>query len=144
MPMREMYVKLNDETIRLVRESVALLPAGDLRPVQAFYERLFELAPELRPMFKSSLDMQVRKLADTLGWITANLDAPGTLMTTLQQLGVRHAGYGVLDSHYAPVGSALIHMFHVTLGDRFTPAMEDAWLEIYAVITRDMVRATKR
>lgn len=144
LPMREMNVRLKDETIRLVRESVALLPAGDLEPVRVFYDRLFELAPDLRSMFKSDLDMQVKKLADTLAWITANLDAPGTLMTTLRQLGVRHAGYGVADSHYAPVGSALIHMFHVTLGDRFTPAMEEAWLEVYAVISRDMERGARQ
>jgi len=137
-------VRLKDESIRLVRDSIALLPAGDLQPVRAFYERLFDLAPDLRPMFKADIDVQARKLSDTLAWITANLDAPGTLMTTLQQLGVRHAGYGVVDSHYAPVGAALIHMFHVTLGDRFTPAMEAAWLEIYAVISRDMVRAARR
>lgn len=103
--------------------------------------RLFELAPDLRPMFMSSFDTQVRKLADTLAWITANLDAPGTLMTTLQQHGIRHAGYGVIDAHYAPVGSALIHMFEVTLGHRFTPAMKQAWLETYAIISRDMARS---
>ena len=28
--------------------------------------------------------------------------------------------------------------------DRFTPAMEEAWLEIYALMSRDMVRAGKR
>lgn len=136
-------MRLKDETIRLVRDSVALLPAGDLGHVRVFYERLFELAPGLRSMFKSDLDMQVRKLADTLAWISANLDAPGTLMTTLQQLGVRHAGYGVIEAHYAPVGSALIHMFEVTLGDRFTSAMKQAWLETYAIISRDMERGAR-
>jgi hemoglobin-like flavoprotein len=142
--MRSNEVRLTDETIRLVRDSVALLPAGDLTHVHAFYERLFELAPEVRPMFKSSLDMQVRKLADTLAWIVANLDDPGTMMTTLQQLGARHNEYGVAADHYAPVGSALIRMFQVTLGDRFTPEMEDAWLETYAVISGDMERGARQ
>ena len=136
-------MRLSDETIRLVRASAALLPADDPAPVHAFYERLFELAPELRPMFKSSLDMQVRKLADMLAWIVANLDDPGTMMTTLRQLGVRHREYGVVLDHYAPVGSALIRMFQATLGDRFTPEMEDAWLETYAVISGDMERGAR-
>ena len=137
-------MRLSDETIRLVRASAALLPADDLTHVHAFYARLFELAPEVRPMFKSSFDIQVRKLADTLAWIVANLDDPGTMMTTLQQLGVRHKEYGVVVDHYAPVGSALIRMFQVTLGNRFTPEMEDAWLEAYAVISGDMERGARQ
>jgi hemoglobin-like flavoprotein len=142
--MRRNELRLSEETIRLVRESAALLPANDPAPVHAFYDRLFELAPDVRPMFKASLDQQVRKLADMLGWIIVNLDDPGTMMTTLQQLGVRHKEYGVVVDHYAPVGLALIHMFQVTLGERFTPAMEEAWLEIYAVISRDMERGARQ
>lgn len=137
-------MRLSDETIRLVRASAALLPADDPAPVHAFYERLFELAPDVRPMFKSTLDLQVRKLADMLSWIIANLDDPGTMMTTLQQLGVRHNEYGVVQDHYAPVGSALIHMFKVTLGDRFTPEMEEAWLETYAHISGGMERGARQ
>jgi hemoglobin-like flavoprotein len=136
-------VKLSDETIRLVRASGALLPVGDPEPVHAFYARLFELAPEVRPLFASTLDMQVRKLADMLAWIIANLDEPDTLVATLQQLGARHAGYGVVIDHYAPVGSALIWMFQSTLGDRFTPEMEDAWIETYAAISSDMERGAR-
>jgi hemoglobin-like flavoprotein len=137
-------VTLSDETIRLVRASAALLPADDPAPVHAFYQRLFELAPDVRPMFKSTLDLQVRKLADMLEWIIANLDDPGTMMTTLQQLGVRHNEYGVVATHYEPVGSALIHMFKVTLRDRFTPEMEAAWLETYALIAGGMERGARQ
>jgi hemoglobin-like flavoprotein len=137
-------VKLSDETIRLVRASGAMLPVGDPAPVHAFYARLFELAPDLRPMFGANIDAQVRKLADMLAWIIANLDDPGTLMATLQQLGARHAGYGVVVDHYAPVGSALIWMFKETLGERFTPEMEDAWLDAYAVISSDMERGARQ
>ena len=134
---------LSDETIRLVRASGALLPVGDPAPVHAFYTRLFELAPEVRPLFSTDLDLQVRKLADMLAWIIANLDAPETLLATLQQLGARHAGYGVAIDHYAPVGSALIWMFTTTLAEQFTPEMEEAWIETYAAITSDMERGAR-
>lgn len=52
-------------------------------------------------------------------------------------------GYGVVVDHYAPVGSALIWMFKATLGDRFTPEMEDAWIETYAAISSDMERGAR-
>lgn len=38
--------------IRHLRESISLLPTEDLGPAREFYRRLFELAPELRPLFK--------------------------------------------------------------------------------------------
>src|SRR5918993_3413446 len=67
----ESDVTLSDETIRLVRASGALLPVGASAPVLAFYARLFALAPEVRPLFPTDLDQQVRKLADMLAWIIA-------------------------------------------------------------------------
>ncbi len=135
---------LGEETIRLVRESGALLPVGEPAPVHAFYARLFELAPDVRPLFQSDLDLQVRKLADMLAWIIAHIDEPHTLAATLEPLGARHAGYGVAIDNYAPVGSALIWMFQSTLGDRFTLEMEDAWLETYAAISSAMERGARR
>ena len=41
------------------------------------------------------------------------------------------------------VGSALIWMFQHTLGDRFTPEMEEAWLEAYAFISLEAERCSR-
>jgi hypothetical protein len=53
----------------------------------------------------------------------------------MRALGARHKDYGVKIDQYAPLGSALIWMFQHTLGDRFTPEMEEAWLEVYAFLS---------
>lgn len=120
-----------------------MLPIG-AAPAQAFYARLFALAPEVQPLFKSDLDLQARKLADMLAWVLTHLDDPGTLASSLQELGARHRDYGVAIDHYAPVGSALIWMFDATLGTRFTAEMEEAWLETYAAISTEMERGARR
>ena len=113
---------------------------GDHGPVEEFYRRLFELAPEVRPLFNRETGLQAKKLWEMLSWVIAHLEQPDELATELRKLGARHGGYGVEINHYAPVGSALIWMFHQTLGGRFTPEMEEAWLEAYAFISCEMER----
>jgi nitric oxide dioxygenase len=127
-------------TIRHLRNSAALMPAGDHRPAEEFYRRLFELAPEVRPLFNREIGPQAKKLSEMLAWVIAHLEQPDELVTEMRKLGERHGGYGVEVNHYAPVGSALIWMFQQTLADRFTPEMEEAWLEAYAFISGEMER----
>lgn len=129
--------------IRDLRESVALLPTEDRTPVDEFYRRLFELAPEVRPMFKLEMDLQAKKFADMLAWMIAHLEQPDDLRKELRALGARHRDYGVEIDQYAPVGSSLIWMFQHALGDRFTSEMEEAWLEAYAFISFEMERGSR-
>ena len=127
-------------TIRHLRDSAALMPPGDHGPAEEFYGRLFDLAPEVRPLFSREIGPQAKKLSEMLGWVIEHLEQPDELVTELRKLGARHGDYGVEINHYAPVGSALIWMFQQTLGDRFTPEMEEAWLEAYAFISFEMER----
>jgi hemoglobin-like flavoprotein len=127
-------------TVRHLQDSVALVPPGEQGPAEEFYRRLFELAPEVRPMFHGDLGLQARKFSEMLAWVIQHLEQPDALAAELRKLGARHGGYGVEINQYAPVGSALIWMFQHTLGDRFTPEMEEAWLEAYAFISFEMER----
>lgn len=135
---------MDQETIQALKQSAALLPSGDLTPVLHFYDRVFELAPEARPLFKNDIRAQAGKLAEMLNWILEHLEKPEELVPALHQLGAKHAVYGVQPDHYAPVGSALIWMFQTSLGDRFTPEMEDAWLEAYAFLSGEMERGARQ
>ena len=134
---------MDSTTIRHLQESVALLPTGDLAPADEFYRRLFDLAPEVRPLFKQDMDLQAKKFSDMLAWVISHLENHEELCRELRQLGARHAGYGVKIDQYAPVGSALIWMFQQTLGDRFTPEMEEAWLDFYAFASFEMERGSR-
>jgi hemoglobin-like flavoprotein len=129
--------------VRLLRESVALLPVDDIGPARELYKRLFELAPEVRPMFNQEMDLQFRKFSAMLAWAITHLEHPDELCREMRELGARHKGYGVEIDHYAPIGSALIWMFQYTLGDRFTPDMEEAWLEFYAFLSFEMEHGSR-
>lgn len=134
---------MDSTTIGRLRESVSLLPIEDLGPVHEFYRRLFELAPDTRTMFTRQIDLQARKFADMLAWVIGHLEKPDELCREMRELGARHSRYGVRVDHYAPVGSALIWMFQQALGDRFTPEMEEAWLEAYAFISLEAERGPR-
>ncbi len=74
----------------------------------AFYARLFDLAPDLRPMFSDDMAEQHRKLSATLVVAISSLRNWEALGPTLSALARRHVGYGVAPWHYAVVTQALL------------------------------------
>ena len=99
---------MTSEDIALVQTSFkAVVPiagaASDL-----FYDRLFEIAPQVRPMFPADMAEQKKKLMQMLGIAVANLHQMATIHAAVEDLARRHVGYGVKAEHYVPVGEALI------------------------------------
>jgi len=125
---------MNSEQINLVQASFA-----EVRPIapvaaELFYARLFIVDPSLRPMFKGDLVHQGRMLMAMLNSAVNGLTQLDTMMPVVRQLGARHAKYGVRDEHYATVGSALLWTLEQGLGDKFTPAVREAWAAAYDML----------
>ena len=106
-----------------------------------FYDRLFETAPHLRPLFPTDMTEQKKKLMAMLGTVVAGLNNLDTLMPAVRALGRRHSGYGAKAQHYAPVGSALLWTLEKGLGEAFTPEVKDAWATAYIVLSTTMIDA---
>ncbi len=125
----------------LVQKTFAqILPIADT-VATLFYGRLFELDPSLRAMFNGDMPGQGRKLMSTLKLAVHNLDRLDEIIPALQELGRRHAGYGVKPDHYATVGVALLWILAQGLGDDFTPEVESAWAETYGLLAGVMKEA---
>ncbi len=132
---------LSKHTVELVQRSWAVvMPIADAASL-LFYDRLFELDPTLKPMFKSDIREQRKKLMQTLGVAVDGLSNLAKLIPVLQNLGVRHAGYRVLDRHYDLVGEALLWTLREGLNDAFTAEIEVAWTEVYTLIAGVMKQA---
>lgn len=106
-----------------------------------FYGRLFELDPSLRPLFKTDLKEQGRKLMRMIGMAVNGLDRLDELVPAVRQLGTRHVGYGVRDEHYDTVAAALVWTLEQGLGSDFTPEVKDAWVVVYGVLASTMKEA---
>jgi hemoglobin-like flavoprotein len=129
---------LTAEQAYLVRKSFAELERHREVAALVFYRHLFQLDPSLRPLFKSDIAVQSRKLMDMLGALIALLGQPDRLAGELRDLGARHAGYGVRDAHYATVREALLAMIRETLQDRLSGDGIGAWNALYDVVESEM------
>ena len=127
--------------VQLVKDSWAMVvPIAD-DAVQLFYNRLFELNPGLTALFKSDMAEQRRKLATMLGTAVASLDRLETIVSAVQALGERHAGYGVKPADYDTVAAALLWTLEQGLGEAFTPDIREAWTETYVILATTMQEA---
>ena len=130
---------MNNHRIELIRNSWRkVVPIADTAAA-LFYERLFTIAPEVKPLFKTDLQDQGVKLMKMLGTVVGKLHDLDSLVPAAQALAERHVAYGVKAEHYAPVGAALLWTLGQGLGDDFTPEVEAAWSEAYGVLSNAMI-----
>ena len=129
---------MSPSQVHLIRKSFSELQRHQHVSALVFYRRLFELDPGLRPLFKGDIEEQSRKLLDMLAALISMLESPHGLDLELRAMGVRHAGYGVKDEHYATVGQALLDMLADTLGQTFTPEVREAWSTLYGAVEATM------
>jgi hemoglobin-like flavoprotein len=129
---------MTPEQKSLVRESFAKVAPIAPAVAEMFYNRLFELDPSLRSLFKIDMKEQGRKLIAMIVTAVSNLDRLDEIIPAVQDLGRRHAGYGVLDAHYDTVANALLWTLEQRLGADFTPATKAAWTACYVVLAGEM------
>lgn len=127
--------------IDLVQQSFGhVVPIPD-QVAAHFYDRLFRLAPQVRPLFKNDMRAQGRKLVLTLATVVDGLDRLDAILPVARELAIRHVGYGVQPAHYDMVGAALIDTLRDMLGAEFDPETEAAWAEAYQIVAGAMIEA---
>ena len=125
--------------IALVQKSLEELPPQ--ATAEMFYERLFELAPQLESLFKTDRRIQGEKLMGMLSAAVNGLGQIESIVPIVQELGRRHAQYGVELVHYEVVGTALLWTLEQVLEDGFSPAVEQAWIDAYELLSSTMTDA---
>lgn len=107
-----------------------------------FYARLFELAPQVRPLFRNSIKSQGRALVKMLDTAVHLLDSVDALRPKLEALALRHVAYGAKLEDFGVVGEALLYALAASLGPAlFTPEVEHAWVLSYSLMLSIMLPA---
>jgi hemoglobin-like flavoprotein len=129
---------MTTEQIALVQSSFKAVAPIAAKVADLFYDRLFEIEPDVRPMFPADLSGQKVKLVAMLATAVNNLHQLDVVLPAVRDLGNRHRGYGVTAAHYAPVGAALLWTLERGLGTAFTSEIKSAWSEVYSTLADAM------
>jgi hemoglobin-like flavoprotein len=133
---------MTQKQIELVKSTWSAVAALDPVVVgKLFYDRLFEIAPQLKPMFRNSMPEQSKKLLATINFVIIKLDALDDIIDEVSKLAQRHINYGVQPGHYVVVGEALLWTLEHGLGELWTEEAEAAWSKCYRILSSAMIAA---
>jgi len=124
--------------IALVQESFRSVVPISSTAADLFYQRLFDIAPEVRQLFPADLSGQKIKLISMLATAVNNLHQLDAIVPAVRELGARHKHYGVTADHFEPVGAALLWTLEQGLGRAFSPEVEAAWTEAFDLLATTM------
>ena len=126
--------------VELLERSFDLVKPQADEFVDSFYNNLFTMYPEAKPLFAhSNMAEQKKKLLASLVLVVENLRNPDVLGDSLKGLGARHVKYGALPEHYPLVGNSLLTTFEQYLKGDWTPEVKQAWVDAYGAITEIML-----
>jgi nitric oxide dioxygenase len=132
---------MNEQQVALVQTTwEQVVPIADTA-AGLFYDRLFEVAPAVRPMFADDLTEQKQKLMQMITTVVRSLDRLDRVVPAIQALGRRHAEYGAEPAHYDVVGATLLWTLEQGLGEAWTDEAARAWAAAYGVLADTMLAA---
>jgi hemoglobin-like flavoprotein len=130
---------MTPEQIKLVQASFSqVAPIADKAAV-LFYDRLFEMAPQVKALFPADMAEQRRKLMSTLAIVVSGLSDLPSILPAASALATRHVAYGARPEHYPVVGGALLWTLEQGLGEGWTPDVADAWTAAYTTLSSFMI-----
>lgn len=109
--------------------------------MDAFYDRLFDVHPSSKALFKGNMKAQGKALIGMLNVAVSVLKSPEKLVPALEDLARRHARYGVIANQYGIVGEVLIWSLGWVLEESFDDRTKAAWFKIYCLMLKFIVPA---
>jgi len=130
---------MTPDQVKLVQQSFAKVAPISETAAVLFYDRLFEIAPQVRAMFPADMTEQRKKLMATLAAVVSGLANLESILPAASALAKRHVTYGARAEHYPVVGSALLWTLEKGLGEAWTPELAAAWVAAYGTLSGFMI-----
>ena len=132
---------MTPKQVALVQDSFAKVAPTSEATAVLFYDRLFDIAPQMRAMFPDDMFEQRRKLMTMLAGVVKGLGNLEQVLPAASALAKRHVNYGAKAEHYPVVGAALLWTLEKALGPDFTPDVKTAWTATYTALAGVMTAA---
>jgi hemoglobin-like flavoprotein len=130
---------MTPQQVALVQDSFAKVAPISEQAAALFYDHLFEIAPQVKPMFPDDMTEQRRKLMMMLAAVVNGLGNLASILPAASALAKRHVDYGAKAEHYPVVGAALLWTLQTGLGDGWTPELADAWTTAFGTLSGYMI-----
>lgn len=130
---------MTPDQVKLVQQSFSkVVPIADQAAI-LFYDRLFEIAPQVKAMFPADMTEQRKKLIGMLAAVVNGLGDLPSILPAASALAKRHLAYGAKAEHYPVVGAALLWTLEKGLGEAWTPDVAAAWTTAYGTLSGYMI-----
>jgi hemoglobin-like flavoprotein len=130
---------MTPDQVKLVQQSFAKVAPISEQAAVIFYDRLFEVAPQVKAMFPPDLTEQRKKLMATLAVVVNGLSNLESVLPAASALAKRHVSYGAKPAHYPVVGGALLWTLEKGLGEAWTSDVAAAWTAAYGTLSTYMI-----
>jgi hemoglobin-like flavoprotein len=129
---------MTPEQVALVQDSFVKVALSEAAAA-LFYDRLFDIAPQMKTMFPDDMIEQRRKLMAMLAGVVKGLGNLEQVLPAASALAKRHGSYGAKAEHYPVVGATLLWTLQKGLGDGWTTEVADAWGTAYGTLSGYMI-----
>jgi hemoglobin-like flavoprotein len=130
--------------VALLRESFDRVLEREPNLTHRFYDHLFALHPQAKPMFhRSPRATQEKMLADALVSVIDHLEDSPWLVEKLGAMGIKHVDYGVTPEMYPWVGEALVATLAEVSGPDWSDELAREWGAAYGAITSLMLAGAR-
>lgn len=150
LPARPAFDSLLSPTSAAVIAATAGVVAENAEEITArFYPRMFAERPELLRVFNlanQATGEQSRALAASVVAYAVQLIDPSapSFSHVLQRIAHKHVSLGIRPEQYTIVGQHLLAAVADVLGDAVTPAVADAWNEVYWLFATQLIAEEAR
>jgi len=131
--------KMTNKQIELIQTSWSYIIVNRIEAGELFYNRLFQIAPTLRPLFKNDIRLQAAKLVSMVTVIVTKLNKLEDIMIEVSGLAMRHKKYNVSSQDFKPVGEALLWTLEQGLCYEWTPEHHRAWSVVFDTLSTAMI-----
>jgi nitric oxide dioxygenase len=128
---------LSNNTVALVKSTIPLLSQAGTAVTAHFYNRMFQHNPELKDIFNMSNQQSGKQhfaLFNALAAYATHIDNLPVLAAAVERINHKHASLNIKPHHYDIVGKHLIETLKEVAPNEFTPEIEHAWREAYALL----------
>lgn len=118
---------IRPDTILTIQTSFEKILGVQEQAMCLFYDRLFEIAPEVRSLFQGDLIAQRRMLMQMVHSVVIGLTRPENILMGLHELGRVHESYGIRLLDYDVLKEVFLWMLSQILEEEFTDEVRTAW-----------------